>query len=113
MCDRSATRSAGFTLVEVLISTLIIAGVTFAVVSTTNFTSRVNRVNTNRLAAKNIGQGFFERMAADTFANVGPTSAGGNYAEIDYASDPPVWLDETPRSGAEWYGRIFCTERPR
>jgi hypothetical protein len=54
------------------------------------YSYRITRINTNAIAAKNIAQGFFEKMAIDTFANVDPA----HYPNIAYDNDPPVWLDE-------------------
>jgi prepilin-type N-terminal cleavage/methylation domain-containing protein len=96
---RPEARSA-FTLVEVMIAVAILAILTMTVISSMTFSSRATRINSNRLAAKNITQGFLERMMIDDFANVGPPPDGfhqppnGGYADIPEDADPPVWLDE-------------------
>ena len=61
-----------------------------SIITSLTYSYRITRINTNAIAAKNIAQGFFEKMAIDTFANVGPE----HYPNIDYDNEPPVWLDE-------------------
>lgn len=91
---------AAFTLVEVMIATMVFAVMVFAMMSSVVFSSRTTRLNTNALAAKNVAQGYFERMTIDVFANVNPPADGfyappnGGYADVDYDDNPPVWLDE-------------------
>jgi prepilin-type N-terminal cleavage/methylation domain-containing protein len=87
---------AGFTLVEIMIAALLLGVITLTVMSSTTFASSVARVNSNAVAAKNIAQGFFERMAIDTFADVGANL----YPDIPYPAEPydpddpnAVWLD--------------------
>jgi type II secretory pathway pseudopilin PulG len=82
--------SHGFTLVEVMLATLFLAILTVGMLTGITFASRTTRLNGNAMAAKNIAQGYFEAMAIDDFADVGPA----NYPDIDYNSNPPVWLDE-------------------
>ncbi len=97
---RPPREQAGFTLVEVMIAVLIVAIVTTTVISSIMFTSRATRLNSNRSAAVNVAQGFIERLQADNFANVGPPPdarnqpPAGGYANIDFNSNPPVYLDE-------------------
>ncbi|HNY27766.1 MAG TPA: hypothetical protein PKH31_10330, partial [Candidatus Sumerlaeota bacterium] len=57
-----------------------------SVISAFIFASRLTRLSSNAIAAKNIAQGFFEKMAIDEFKNVGPT----NYPDIAYSSNPPL-----------------------
>lgn len=86
-------------LLEVVVSILLVALLSVTVISSITFTSRGARLNTNAIAAKNIAQGFFERMAADDFGNVTPPTGGifhptnGGYPNIDFSSVPPIWLD--------------------
>jgi len=90
MASLRAERGRGFTLTEVMVSVAILAFITTAAITSLTFSARATRINANAIAAKNIAQGFFERMNADAFANVGPT----NYPNIGYSSNPPVYLDE-------------------
>lgn len=85
--DRS---SAGFTLVEVMVAAVLLVILAVAMLTTMTVASQMTRLNCNAIAAKNIAQGYFERMAIDDFADVGPTL----YPDIDYDSNPPVWLDQ-------------------
>lgn len=97
---RRTLPQAGFTLIEILIATFIFALLTISMIGSIVFSSRATRLNTNAIAAKNVAQGFFERMAIDTFANVNPPPGGiydppqGGYADIGFAAEPPVYLDE-------------------
>ena len=81
--------SIGFTLVEVMVASLMLALLSVAMFTGSTFASRMARINSNAIAAKNVAQGYFERMAIDNFANIGPTQ----YPDINYDSVPPVWLD--------------------
>ena len=89
-----------FSLVEVLISVVVFSIMSFAMLSALIFSSRATRFNSNAIAAKNVAQGFFEIMAVDQFANVSPppdkshNPPNGGYADVNFDSDPPVWLDE-------------------
>jgi len=80
----------GFSLLEVIISITLLVLISVSIITSLMFSYRITRVNTNAIAAKNIAQGFFEKMAIDTFANVGPV----HYATIAYDNETPVWLDE-------------------
>lgn len=64
--------------------------ISVSIITSLMFSYRITRVNTNAIAAKNIAQGFFEKMAIDTFPNVGPQ----HYPNIAYDNETPVWLDE-------------------
>jgi len=64
--------------------------ISVSIITSLTYSYRITRINTNAIAAKNIAQGFFEKMAIDTFANVGSQ----HYPNIAYDNDPPVWLDE-------------------
>ncbi|HUT26372.1 MAG TPA: type II secretion system protein [Sumerlaeia bacterium] len=80
----------GFSITEVMISVAILAFITTAAITSLTFSARATRLNANAIAAKNVAQGFFERMNVDAFANVGPA----NYPDVSYGSSPPVYLDE-------------------
>ncbi|MBN1865990.1 prepilin-type N-terminal cleavage/methylation domain-containing protein [Candidatus Sumerlaeota bacterium] len=85
--------SRAFTLVETMIAAAILVIVAAASISSIVFGVRATRVNTNSIVAKNIAQGYFERMNTDTFANVGPA----NYPDISSAPANPadtIWLDQ-------------------
>lgn len=94
------TSRRGFSLVEVLISTVVFSVMVTSMVSAMTFSARSTRLNTNAITAKNVAQSYFEMMAIDTFANINPPADGtfspsnGGYADIDFDSVPPVWLDE-------------------
>ena len=75
----------GFSLIEVMIAIAILAIMIFSMISSMVFSARATRFNTNSIAAKNVAQGYFERMAIDTFANVG----SAQYPDVDYDSNPP------------------------
>lgn len=102
-CPSARRNHRGVTLVEIVISMLMLALLSITVISSVIFSSRGARLNTNALAAKNIAQGWFERMAADDFGNVTPpdnTASGGiwnptgaGYEDIPTTSATPVWLD--------------------
>jgi len=89
-CSRLAKSRYGLSLLEVIISITLLVLISVSIITSLMFSYRITRVNTNAIAAKNIAQGFFEKMAIDTFANVGPQ----HYPNIDYDNVPPVWLDE-------------------
>jgi prepilin-type N-terminal cleavage/methylation domain-containing protein len=86
---RSSTGRRGFSLVEVLVAMSLLLLMSASVISAFVFASRLTRLSSNAIAAKNIAQGFFEQMAIDDFENVGPT----NYPAIEYDSVPPLGLD--------------------
>lgn len=88
--SRSLKPRYGFSLLEVIISMTLLVLISVSIINSLMFSYRITRINTNAIAAKNIAQGFFEKMAIDTFANVGPQ----HYPNINYDNDPPVWLDE-------------------
>lgn len=102
----------GVTLVEIVISMLILGVLSTTIISSIIFSSRGARLNTNAIAAKNIAQGFFEQMAADEFSNVTPPADGVvfepnfpdpnnpndrvasvGYADIPTTATTPIWLD--------------------
>lgn len=99
----SRRNDRGVTLVEIVVSMLLLGLLSITVISSVIFSSRGARLNTNALAAKNIAQGWFERMAADEFGNVTPpdnTASGGiwnptgaGYEDIPTTATNPVWLD--------------------
>ena len=82
----------GFSLMEVMIAAVIFALASMSIITSLIQSSQSTRLNTNAVAAKNVAQGFFERMAIDDFADVGPPP-GGNYVNKDYGDPDPVWLD--------------------
>jgi prepilin-type N-terminal cleavage/methylation domain-containing protein len=87
--SRTSRERRGFSLVEVLVAMALLLLVSGSVISAFVFASRLSRLSSNAIAAKNIAQGYFEKMAIDEFKNVGPT----NYPNIEYDSVPPLWLD--------------------
>ena len=86
---RGRLRGGGFSLLEIATALPILAFVSLAVVSAIVFASRASRIVANQIAAKNIAQSFFERMAIDEFTSV--TLA--NYPSITLNSSPPLYLD--------------------
>ena len=86
-CGRSSR--SGFTLVEVMFAMAILAFLALGILSALTFASHMTRLNTNAIAAKNIAQGYFEKMAIDEFRDIGPT----HYPDIDDDSNPPQYLD--------------------
>jgi type II secretory pathway pseudopilin PulG len=103
----------GVTLLEIVISMMLLTLLAITVISSVIFTSRGARLNTNAIAAKNIAQGYFERMAGDEFSNVGPPAdgavfwpnlpdpndangriAGTGYPDIAIDDPDPVWIDQ-------------------
>lgn len=97
---RHTKKLRAFTLTEVMVAMLVFAILAIAMTTTAMFSLRITRLNTNSIAAKNIAQGFFERMAIDEFANVNPPAnavfapTNGGYADIADDAADPVWLDE-------------------
>jgi prepilin-type N-terminal cleavage/methylation domain-containing protein len=87
---RGCSDKRGFTIIEVLIAAFLLSFVSAAVISSLMFSSRCARLNTNAVMAKNIAQGYFERMRRDTIGNVN----SAHYPNMSYDSTPPVWLDE-------------------
>ncbi len=59
---RPRVRSRGMALVETLIASVILSIVTTSVISSLIFASRSSRITTNAVMAKNLAQGYFERM---------------------------------------------------
>jgi prepilin-type N-terminal cleavage/methylation domain-containing protein len=88
--NRRCAAKRGFTLIEILIASFLLSFVSITVISTLMATSRYARLNTNAVMAKNIAQGYFERMRRDAIGNINST----NYPSVGYTSEPPVWLDE-------------------
>jgi prepilin-type N-terminal cleavage/methylation domain-containing protein len=87
-------RTRGFSLLEIVIALPILAIVSLALVSATIFASRVSRIVCNQVAAKNIAQSYFERMAIDDFAHVTPQ----NYPSVTITTSPPLYLDSVRNS---------------
>lgn len=87
---RGCPHKRGFTLIEVLIAAFLLSFVSGAVISSLVFSARCARLNTNAVMAKNIAQGYFERMRRDSIENVN----SAHYPNADYDSVAPVWLDE-------------------
>lgn len=99
---------SGFTLIEVMVAMVVIAIITIGVLSSLAYASRITRLTSNRLAAKNVAQGFIEILNADDFCNVNPPPGGiydpcvvprppgvpNGYADIAVTDPNPVWLDE-------------------
>lgn len=87
----------GLALVEIMISSGILLIISVAVLASLMFSSRATRLNTHAMMAKNIAQGYFERMNSDAFADVREPLSGESdpdYPDVAYDSDPPVFLDE-------------------
>lgn len=82
-------RTGGFSLLEIMIALPILALVSLAVVSAVIFSSRLSHIVCNKVAAKNIAQSYFERMAIDDFEDVTPE----NYPSVSVASTTPIYLD--------------------
>lgn len=80
----------GFSLVEVMVAAALLAAIAMSILATMTYASQVTRLNGYAITAKNIAQGFFERMQIDNFENV----SAENYPDIEYDSNPPVWLDQ-------------------
>ena len=80
---------SGFSLLEITIALPILAIASMALVSVTVFASRLSRIVSNQIAAKNIAQSYFERMAIDDFADVTPA----NYPSVTLTSSPSLYLD--------------------
>ena len=77
-------------LIEVLVASGILAFSTTGIIAGLVFNYRITRINTNAMMAKNIAQGYFEQMNADTFANIHPS----NYPDkLESDETDPVWLD--------------------
>ena len=79
---------------EVAIALPILAIVSLALVSAVVFASRLGRIVSNQIAAKNIAQSYFERMAIDDFADVTPQ----NYPSVTLTTSPPLYLDRLRNS---------------
>jgi len=77
-----------------MITLPILAICALALVSVTVFASRLSRIVCNQIAAKNIAQSYFERMAIDDWAHV--TSA--NYPSVTLTTSPPLYLDNVRKS---------------
>ncbi len=82
-------KQSGFSLLEIMIALPILALVSMALVSGTIFASRLSRIVCNQIAAKNIAQSYFEKMAIDDFEDV----TAANYPSVTLASSPPLYLD--------------------
>lgn len=89
---RGVLRSAGrgVSLVEVVVSAALLAAIAMSILAALSYAAQVTRLNGYAISAKNIAQGFFERMQIDDFDNV----CAEKYPNIEYDSDPPVWLDQ-------------------
>jgi len=92
--NRRARLRRGFYLLEILIAFPILAFVSFALVGVTIYASQVSRIVANEIAAKNIAQSYFERMAIDDFENVTPE----NYPSVTMATSPPLYLDSVRKT---------------
>lgn len=88
--SRAEGNQRALSLIEVVISTVILGLMTSSIITSIVFTSRTARVNSNAFAAKNIAQGYFERMAVDNFTSV----TKQYYPDVNYDSNPPVYLDQ-------------------
>ena len=82
-------RCNGFSLLEVLIALPILAMACLAVISAIIFANRMTHIAGFHLAAKDVAQSYFERMAIDEFQDVTPE----NYPSVTQASTNPVYLD--------------------
>jgi len=89
---RAANR--GFSLMEIVIVMPMLAIISLALISVVTFASRLSRIVSNQIVAKNIAQSYFERMAIDNFADVTPA----NYPSATLVSSPPLYLDSVRRS---------------
>jgi hypothetical protein len=74
---------------EVMIALPILAFVSMAMVAAMIYASRLSRITSNQMAAKNIAQSYFERMAIDDYEDVTPQ----NYPSVTAATSPPLYLD--------------------
>ena len=79
----SRRKRQAFTLVEVVIAIAILAMICVSVIASIIYSAKETQINTNAITAKNVAQGYFERMAVDTFSNVNPPPSGV-YADVDY-----------------------------
>ncbi|MFW6303362.1 MAG: type IV pilus modification PilV family protein [Candidatus Sumerlaeota bacterium] len=87
------TGQRAMTLLEVLIASTILVMVSVTVISSMTYSNKTTRLNTNAVMAKNIAQGYFEKMNIDFFKNVHPLHS--DYTDITTDSANPVYLDET------------------
>ena len=88
-CSRAKAR--GFSLVEVMLASAFLLIAIAGVFSSLVFSRNIARLNTNAVMAKNIAQGYFEKMHGDGFATV----IKANHPDIPYDADPPVYLDRS------------------
>jgi len=84
----------GFSLLEILIALPILAIVSLALVSVVTFASRISRIVSNQVAAKNVAQSYFERMAIDDFSRV----TKDNYPSVTLDSSPVLYLDHVRKT---------------
>ncbi len=87
---RAVRRVRAFSLIEVVIACFLLAMIALAAIGGLQFASRMSRINANALAAKNIAQGYLERMMLDSIDHLDAT----HYPDIDFDSVPPVYIDE-------------------
>jgi len=80
----------GMTLVEVIIAVSILGIMATAVVSAMIMGSKMTRLNTNAIMAKNIAQGLFEQLNAIPFASVGSPNTSITTATT---ATNPIYLD--------------------
>lgn len=90
LLPRAPHRYRAFSLIEVVIACFLLAIIALAAVGGLQFSSRMARINTNALAAKNIAQGYLERMMIDSIDHLD----AAHYPDITFDSDPPVYIDE-------------------
>lgn len=83
-------RRRGFSLVEVVVACFILSIIALSVIGGLQYASHTARLNTNAMVAKNIAQGYLERMMIDDFDRVD----AAHYPDIDENSQPPVYIDQ-------------------
>ncbi|MCE5231156.1 prepilin-type N-terminal cleavage/methylation domain-containing protein [bacterium] len=86
----SVVRRKAFSLVEVLVALTLLTFMAFTVIAGLQFSARLSRLNANATVAKNIAQGYLERMMIDDFDHVDAT----HYPDIGFDHDPPVYIDQ-------------------
>lgn len=106
MKRHQARTNRGLTLVEIMVAVFLLSMLTLAVVGSTTFQTSMAHLNNNRMIAKNIAQGFIERMRADEFREVGPVGYGDGIYENRIPGAPgwpDVFIDENRNITCEVY----------
>jgi hypothetical protein len=78
-----------------MLAVTLLAMGTITVLTTMVYSSSTARLNSNAIAAKNIAQGYFERMAIDEFADISAASYPDIPipADLDLEDANAIWLD--------------------